>query len=102
MKETTMTGENVLRRQEPQHKQPEVSAEVESLHVAAKMLEESVADLEGRLAPVLAERKMEVNGVGGSAPELVRVPLAEEIHSAGMSFQHVRDRIRSIVARLEI
>jgi hypothetical protein len=57
--------------------------------------------LEGRLAPVLAERQ--VGGAGGTtAPEPVRVPLAEELYSAVCVFRRIRDRVDSVVARLEI
>lgn len=98
-----MNAQNgTLRNSVPQQKQPEVTAEVENLNLAAKYLEESLTMLEGRLAPVLAERKLE-NGVGGTgAPEPVRVPLAEELHAVVSGFQRIRDRVDSVVARLEI
>jgi hypothetical protein len=96
-----MTSESALRRQESQAKQPEVTTEVERLHVSAKMLEESVTMLETRLIPVLAERKLE-NGNASGSPEPVRVPLAEELHSAAQSLDRIRDRIGSVMARLEL
>ncbi len=95
-----MTGENALRQPEVA-KQTEVAAEVSNLHTTAKMLEESVAMLENRLVTVLAERKLE-GGSAGNSPEPVRVPLAEELHSAVATFRQIRDRIGSIVARIEL
>lgn len=95
-------GNAVMDRDEAKSRQPEVVGQVNQLHAAAKMLEEVVAMLETRLAPVLAERKV-ANGAGGTGtPEPVRVPLAEELHTACGAFTRVRDQIESIVSRLEI
>lgn len=96
-----MTNENALRQHEPQVKQPEVTKQVDRLQVATKSLEETVAMLEERLRPILAERKV-ANGAASGAPEPVRVPLAEELHTVGDGIEQVRERIFSIAARLEI
>lgn len=96
-----MTNESALRNSAPLNK-PEVTTQVENLQIIAKMLHEAVASLEQRLAPVLAERKVEAGKDGGSAPEPVRVPLAEELHRIHGDFKGVRDQVDSIKARLEV
>lgn len=79
----------------------EISREFSQSNMNLKMLEETVAQLELRLQPIVAERKQGA-GTETSAPEPVRVPFAQEIHVFNLSLGAVADRLKSLLNRIEL
>lgn len=80
----------------------EVQHEVSLITTELKMMDETLSHLEALLSPVLADRK-----VGGApdqspAPEPVRVPLAHTLHDRLNHLIALRERVASMLSRLEL
>lgn len=82
-------------------RQPEVSSEMERLTTQCKMIDEQLAQLEQKLNTVLAQRADKGAEVT-SAPEPVRVPLAQAIHDRVHHLSLLSDQLTSIINRVEV
>lgn len=79
----------------------EVGAEIDRIATTTEYLDKCLSDLESKLNPVLAQHK--VAGVEGQTqPEPLRVPLAETLHIRGNHLENLRERVSSMITRLEI
>lgn len=82
-------------------KLPEVPSEVEQLGHQLEQLDKTVERLAERLIPVLANRAGDAVG-GPSAPEPVRVPLAEALHQRYLTVVSITSRVQNLVDRVEL
>lgn len=82
--------------------QTEVGASLQNLAGELKTTSERVGHLEERLGTVLAQRKPEGGQTETSAPEPVRVPLAQMIHEHMLAAARINEQLASIINRLEV
>lgn len=79
----------------------EVQTEINRIIEVSDHLDKCVADLESKLVGVLAQHK--VAGTDAqTAPSPLRVPLAEALHTRGDHLEVIRQRVSSMISRLEI
>ena len=82
-------------------REPEVLAELTKLGNSCEALDKLTSELEVRLKGVLSLRQEE-NGGASSAPEPVRVPLAQSFHDRIISLDAICARLSSIINGLEV
>lgn len=86
---------------QPETRSPEVSREMERLTRECEALNKNLDELETKLLTVLSIPKA-VEGGSQSAPEPVRVPLAQGIYDRAQHLSRVNDQLQSIINRIEV
>lgn len=84
-------------------RQTEIESEFVRVDEITAHIDKCVAELEDRLSrSILAQRK-EAQGTGSAAStsEPVRVPLAQSLFEHGLKLEHVRERLSSMLSRIE-
>ncbi len=79
----------------------EVQSELHQLVTVSEYLDKCIGELETKLQPVLAQHKVETTSDQNS-PTPLRVPLAETLHIRCEHLENLRERVSSMIARLEL
>ncbi len=97
----TVTGNSFMPTTASEARAPEVQQEFLRADQCASYIEKIADELEAKLVAVLATRK-----IGGSEqpanPEPVRVPLAQNLYDLGSRLERIRERLDSVLNRLEV
>ncbi len=96
-----MTASAFMPSAAPDVRQPEVQQEFLRADQCASYIDKIVEELEAKLVAVLATRKLGGNEQSGN-PEPVRVPLAQNLYDHGSKLERIRERLDSILNRLEV
>jgi hypothetical protein len=86
----------------PEVRQPEVQQEFLRADQCAGYIDKITEELEGKLVAVLATRKQLGGNEQSGNPEPVRVPLAQNLYELGSRLERIRERLDSILNRLEV
>ena len=81
----------------------EVQQEFAKIEETAQHIDKCVNELETRLgSSILAQRRETQGAAGGpSAPEPVRVPLAQKLYEHGRVLERIREHLSSMLDRIE-
>lgn len=89
-----------IQGQDVEVRKTEVLQSTDRLANSLEHLDKCVHELSERLSSVLAERS--VGGEAQNKPEPMRVPLAAVLHDRACHVDAIRDRVQSILSRLEL
>lgn len=82
-------------------RQSEVEREFTRVDEITAYIDKMVDELEEKLGrSILAQRK-EATGNSESSPEPVRVPLAQSLYDHGATLERIRERLISMLSRIE-
>jgi hypothetical protein len=85
------------------NRQPEVSTEMDRLHIQCEVLDKGLSELELRLTTILAQRiDLDNKKELGGHPEPIRVPLAQAIRDESNTLVLLNERVQSIISRIEV
>lgn len=80
----------------------QIEREITLISVEREQLDRLIQTLETRLIRVLANRSVSTNSEGQSAPEPVRVPLAEQLHEQAFNLSQMGLQLQLIIDRIEL
>ena len=83
-------------------KSSQVDAELTRLEKEIGSLESVISNLEKRLEPVLMPADPQAESEGSGSDKPVQVPLAARLDKAHHHLQRLRERLGTIVARIEL
>lgn len=85
-----------------QPSQPMVAASLDALHMSLIDLGERMRGFEDSLRPVLLPAQSKLDGSSNGAPETVRSPVDQAIHSAWVQVIALNEHLRDIGIRLTV
>lgn len=82
-------------------RQSEVSEQMQRLQATTEYIDKIVSELEAALSQSILAQRKEGGAETATQPEPVRVPMAQALYDRAYHLETIRERLSSILSRLE-